>query len=62
MDQKISLAEVMKTAMMKVRMYNLAVLQRSQLDRTLMDQRMETMEILVESHSGCRLLHPLKIR
>lgn len=62
MDQKISLVEIMKVAMKKVRMYNLVALQRSQLGRTLMVQRMEMMEILVESHSGCRLWDPLKIR
>jgi len=61
MDQNISLVEVMKMAM-KVRMYNLVLFQRSQLGRTLMAQRMEVMEILVESHSGCRLWNPLKIR
>jgi hypothetical protein len=42
--------------------YNPVVLQRSQLDRTLMAQLVEVMEILVESHSGCRLWNPLKIR
>jgi len=62
MDQKISLAEVMRMAMKKVRMYNLVLFQRSQLDRILMAQRTEVMEILVESHSGCRLWNPLKIR
>jgi hypothetical protein len=62
MDQKISLVEIMKMAMKKVRMYNLVLFQRSLLDRTLMAQRVETMEILVESHSGRRLWNPLKIR
>jgi hypothetical protein len=62
MDQKISLVEITKMAMKKVRMYNLPELQRSQLDRTLMAQQMEMMEILVEYHSGCRLWDPLKIR
>jgi hypothetical protein len=62
MDQKISLVEIMKRVTKKVRMYNLVALQRSQLDRILMPQQMEMMEILVESHSGCRPWNPLKIR
>jgi hypothetical protein len=62
MDQKISLVEIMKMAMKKVRMYNLPELQRSQLDRTLMAQQMEMTEFPVEYHSGCRLWDPLKIR
>jgi len=62
MDQKISLVEVMKMALKKARMYSLVLFQRSQLDRTLMTQRTEVMEILVDSHSGRRLWNPLKIR
>lgn len=62
MDQKISLVEKMKMATKKARVYNPVVLQRSQLERTLMAQRVEMMENLVESHSGCRLWNPLKIR